>query len=188
MKPSVFTHGSLRMDAVDLENDPPRAVVWTYSPAMAVRFGDGNNLPRGEVATRKTLEGWGSDKKSNTGLVFALRRQEDDGLWGFLHFRYIAWIHGLSMINVIHDPEATERLGDALTLAARYAFEELNLHVLNFAVGEDAQALQQALTAAGAKLCVRQREAIYRDGRYQDRLWFNLLAREWICPGEKEMH
>ena len=67
----------------------------------------------------------------------------------------------------------------------RYTFAELNLHHAHAMMSSgDADAIA-FFERNGFKLEVRQREAIYRGGRYFDRLLYGILRTEWEASIEE---
>ena len=78
--------------------------------------------------------------------------------------------------------EMTELLmGEALSLALTYAFEELNLYRLSAAVPAYDLDACRGYEKAGYTLEVCQRQAIFRDGRYWDWLLYGILSEEWAA-------
>jgi RimJ/RimL family protein N-acetyltransferase len=68
---------------------------------------------------------------------------------------------------------------EALEMTLNYAFDELNLFRVTMRVNEDDMAARALLLEASFTLEVRQRQAVYRGGRYLDRLSFGMLRPEW---------
>jgi len=71
-----------------------------------------------------------------------------------------------------------------MQLALVYAFEELNMFRASILVPEYDFAAGEACQAAGFQVEVRQREILYRDGRYWDLLHFGLLCEDWLAGRE----
>jgi RimJ/RimL family protein N-acetyltransferase len=99
-----------------------------------------------------------------------------------VRFENIDWSNGSARLALGIGAADDRRQGygaEALGLALRYAFEELNLHRLGAeAAAYNAGALR-LLEKAGFQVEVRRREALYRDGRRWDELWLGLLREEW---------
>jgi len=73
---------------------------------------------------------------------------------------------------------------EACRLLVRYGFEQLNLHRINSGVISFNERSLRMHRKVGFKEEGRQREAIFKNGRFHDLIYFGLLRSEWeTVPG-----
>ena len=119
---------------------------------------------------------------SPDAFLFAIRPLNDETLLGLLEFDGIDWSNRTTFVSI--GIGAAEHRGrgygaDAMRVALRFAFSELNLHrvcLTVFSYNEPAIALYERLGF------VREggyREHIERDGQHYDMILYGLLRREW---------
>lgn len=135
--------------------------------------------PRGETQLAAWLE---EEQKSKTAFLFAVRRLEGDDVIGYLALDGILWPHRSAWLTIgIGDPaHRGQGYGtEALRLALRFAFHELNLRRVQltvFSYNERAIAVYERL---GFRREGTYREALERDGQLHDMYLYGLLRREW---------
>jgi len=121
-------------------------------------------------------------QKSTTGYLFAIRTLEGDDLLGFVEVNGILWNQGTAWLGIgVGDQENRGKgIGaEAMSLALRFAFHELNLHRVQltvFAYNNRAIALYEKL---GFQREGVYREFLHRDGLRYDMYLYGLLRREW---------
>jgi RimJ/RimL family protein N-acetyltransferase len=112
----------------------------------------------------------------------ATKRGKLGRMLGFVYIHWISWNGGTANISLgIGDP-ADRRKGygsEALKMALRYAFAELNLHRLDAVIPEYNQSAIRLFERAGFILEARQRQAIARYGQRWDLLRFGILRDDW---------
>jgi RimJ/RimL family protein N-acetyltransferase len=178
----LYIGKTLRLTPLSIEKDAPTAAQWTYAPNVAGRFRGGPANPMTVFEVRKIFEGWVKEaEESGRDFVFAFRPRVDERLVGFLHMAHVQWVHGAGLVNlVIGEPEDWDMYArEALDMALNYAFDELNLFRVTMRVPEDDLAACELFREASFTLEVRQRQAVYRGGKYCDRLSFGMLRPEW---------
>jgi len=134
--------------------------------------------------------------ESGNQFYFTIRLREPDGeermeadkprkmgrMLGFVYISWISWNSGTAHITLgIGDP-ADRRKGygsEALKMALRYAFAELNLHHLDAVVPEYNPAALRLFERAGFVQEVRHRQALARGGRRWDLLRFGIIRDDW---------
>lgn len=115
-------------------------------------------------------------------VVFHLRTLADDRLIGFVALHSIEWNNQAGLLSIgIGVPEYRGRGygSDALRLALRYAFDELNLYRVGLDVISHNASAIRAYERAGFKHEGALRGAVLRDGRRHDRLYMGILREEW---------
>lgn len=68
---------------------------------------------------------------------------------------------------------------EAEELMVKYGFEELNLHSIYARAFDFNERSQKAIEKVGFKKVGKQRESLYRNGRYCDTLYYDMLKEEW---------
>jgi RimJ/RimL family protein N-acetyltransferase len=108
--------------------------------------------------------------------------REDDRLIGWAKLSSFEWTHGTGEVSLGIGAAGDRGKGcgsDALRLALRFAFDELNLHRLRAIIpGFNAGALRFFQKFDFAEE-VRRRQALLLNGQRYDEVWFGLLRREW---------
>jgi RimJ/RimL family protein N-acetyltransferase len=115
-------------------------------------------------------------------LVFGIRTVDDDVLIGTVGFFEIEWSNGVAWLGMgIGRQEYWDRgLGsEALGLALRYAFQEMNLHRVTLTVLAYNPRAIRLYEKVGFRHEGTLREFGERDGQRYDMLLYGLLRREW---------
>lgn len=168
----------VRLDALE-ERDAQTIAQWS-GDAGYLRLLD-TNLARPKTSRQIATELDQQSTASET-LLLAIRRREDDRLIGTVGFHEIEWSNQVAWLTIGIGERANWGRGyggEALRLALRYAFDEMNLHRLTLTViayNERAIALYER---AGF-----QREGVFRefgqrDGKRYDMYLYGLLRSEW---------
>ncbi len=179
----MFDGRELRLTQFDLDKDPKVVASWTENLGISYRLRSEAPLrPLAVFEVRKIFESWVKDlENSNHAYFFAMRPHGDERLVGYLRIKEITWLHGAAMFDLVVGQYADWKAyaAEALWLGLRYAFDELNLfRVATWAAehDEDTCALYRE---AQFSLEVRQRQALFHEGRHWDRLQFGMLRPEW---------
>jgi RimJ/RimL family protein N-acetyltransferase len=121
-------------------------------------------------------------KEQPDGYFFTVRARENDRLIGFFGLWDAEINHRDCIISIgIGEPEYWGKgYGtDAMRLALRYAFTELNLQRVSlFVFAYNTRAIQ-SYTKAGFKMEGIQRKAMLRDGERHDVVAMGILREEW---------
>ncbi|MGD9093663.1 MAG: GNAT family protein [Anaerolineales bacterium] len=121
-------------------------------------------------------------KSGTTQFTFPLRTLHDDLLIGFVGLFGIKWNHGEAWLGVGLGDRAYWGKGygtDAIRLALRYAFNELNLHRVSLDVFEYNQRAIRSYEKSGFTVEGRSRGEILRQGRRWDVITMGILRQEW---------
>jgi len=117
-----------------------------------------------------------------TAVEFRLRTLKDDRLIGFVALHSIEWNNRAALLSIgIGEAEyrAKGYGSDALHLALRYAFDELNLERVGLDVISNNDAAIRAYERAGFRREGAMRHAVLRDGVWHDRIIMGILRDEW---------
>ncbi len=192
MKPQLntplFNSARLRLAPVDPEKDAAVESTWTYQLEYAQWLRDQPARPLSTFELKKIYEeALKKVNESNNSFFCSIRLNAGDRLIGFLRIPWISWTTGAAPLQLFFgetsDLAAYGR--EALDLALRYMFDELNLHHAHATVSSGDTENAAFYETNGFKLEVRMREAIYRGGRYFDRLMYGMLRSEWEASLEE---
>lgn len=133
--------------------------------------------------TKATLAQWLEERqKANDTFIFAVRLLTNNDLLGYVEFDGILWANQVGWLSIAIGNQAhwgKEYGYEAMELALKFAFHELNLHRLQLTVFS----YNQRAIALYEKLYF-QREGIYReflqrDGKRFDMYLYGILRYEW---------
>lgn len=179
----MFDGREIRLTHIDLEKDSAAAAAWTEDLGIAYRLRSDPPLrPLATFEVRKIFDAWLKDlENSNRAYFFALRPYDDERLIGYLRIKEIMWLHGAAMFDLVIGQEAdwSAYANDALSLGLQYAFDDLNLFRVSAWVAEYERTTCALYANAQFSLEVRQREAVFHEGSYWDRLQYGMLRPEW---------
>jgi RimJ/RimL family protein N-acetyltransferase len=118
---------------------------------------------------------------------FAIRTLADDRLIGDIDLFALEGAHRDAFVGIgigERDDWGKGYGTDAMRLALRYAFTELNLHRVSLDVFEYNPRAIRSYEKAGFKHEGRQRSVLHRDGRRWDLLYMGILQSEWFAVQE----
>ena len=121
------------------------------------------------------------EKFSNTEFHLCIVKKENDELIGNIALEHIDYKNGTAELGIFIGEE--ENLGkgygsEAIKLLTNYGFKELRLHNISLRVYDINERAQKAYEKCGFKECGRLHEAIYRDGKYHDLIYMELINKE----------
>lgn len=159
------------------EEDVPVLAIW-FQDTVSTRLLDSSPaFPKSEPALREWVL---ASQKPERDYVFAIRLVEDHKLIGYLEIDGIVWPHGTCGISyLIGDPTARGQgyAAEALELALKFIFHELNLYRVTITIFEN----NQASIALAEKLGFK-REGVFRNHVQRDGLRFNMLLYGLLRP------
>lgn len=142
--------------------------------------------PRTEASIRKWFE---DTDASKDGYAFGIRLMYSDELIGYLDVDGIVWNHGAGWLAIAIGDSANRGKGyglEAMNLALKFAFHELNLHRIQLTVfGYNERAIR-LYEKIGFQREGTFREFLSRDGRRYDMYLYGLLKREWDAGVRQE--
>lgn len=168
----------IRLTAVSKE-DLSTIARWYEDASFARLFDATPAAPRNKSQWTKWLE---EQQDADDGFLFAIREINAGALIGYLELDGILWTHGNGWLGIGLGDQKNWGRGygqEAMELALRFAFHELNLHRLQltvFSYNQRAIALYEKLGFVQEGVF---REHLQRDGRRYDMILYGLLRREW---------
>ena len=139
-------------------------------------------LPMTEMAEEKYIENIAG--QSGTNVIFVIEAIEKEKLTPIgtvgLHQIHVKDHRGTFGISIGEKDYWSKGYGtETARLVIRYGFEELNLHrISSGAISFNERSIALHLKV-GFKEEGRQREAMYRKGRYYDQVKFGILREDW---------
>lgn len=183
MNLSLFKGEKIYFDAFNPDKDAEIEAQWTHDTEYLRLLDIDPARPLSTHQVKKKYEEMEKEAIADKPhFYFALRTAADDRLVGFATVRWIEWSHGCGWLQLgIGRPEDRgQGYGtEALNLALRYAFHELNLYRLSVYTSEYNPAAVHFLQAAGFTIEVRRRQLLQCDGRRFDALVMGILREEW---------
>jgi RimJ/RimL family protein N-acetyltransferase len=179
MHNDIFTGSLVRLAVLDPAADAAVESRWTHDPEFMRLMSADPARPLHVPQIKRKYEKAHEEKNQ---FHFGLRALEDDRLVGVARLRWIEWSNGAGHMELGIGAPADRGKGfgsDGLRLLLRYAFDELNLHLLTATVFEYNPGALRFLERAGFAVAVRRRQAIHRDGRRWDSLLLALARDEW---------
>lgn len=179
----LFQSENLVLQAYDPEKDAAAEAAFSYDPNYANVIDWGivpHPLTVFEVKKMREEQLKKGSEKDNF-FLFGIHSKADGQFLGIITFPEVFWFNRYSFFKVYLGEPAMRQAhyAEALNLALVYGLEELDLYSLYTSTGEYEPEVKQALESAGFHEAVRQRENIFRDGRYWDRVFVEILQTEW---------
>jgi RimJ/RimL family protein N-acetyltransferase len=175
---SLFFGERVRLTA--LRPDDAQTMTHWYEDGEFGRLFDASAaFPKTERSIVKWLDEADRDQNS---YALAIRQLYGDDLIGYVDISGIQWTHGTGWLAIGIGSPAHRGKGygsEALSLALRFAFHELNLHRLQLTVFGYNQAAMRLYERLGFQREGVYREFLLRDGQRYDMLLYGLLVREW---------
>ncbi|MCL4561324.1 MAG: GNAT family N-acetyltransferase [Chloroflexi bacterium] len=179
MSASLLYGDHIRLAAINAERDAEAIARWTHDSEYWRLLTSEPLRPQSQQRIKDDLE---KENPKNDAYVFGIHTITDDRLIGFVALDDILWSHGHGWLGIgIGDPSARGKgYGtDAMRVILRYAFEELNLYRVSLNVFEYNQRALSVYLKVGFTEEGRMRNAIHRDGRWWDIVFFGILKPEW---------
>ncbi len=116
------------------------------------------------------------------GYRFAMVLLDGDLLIGHISLHDIDHINRNAFLGIFIGEEEHRNKGygaEAIRLVLGYAFKTLNLHNIMLSVHADNDAAINCYKKVGFQEAARRREGIFKDGKYIDKMYMDILAREF---------
>ncbi len=179
MENNLWQGDLVRLVALDPDKDPETAAGWTRDSEY-LRLLD-SDPARPWLAKQSKEEMEKAESKENS-VSFLIRALADDRALGFIGIEDIKWTHGDAWVGIGIGNREDWGKGygtDAMRIAQRYAFTELNLHRLSLNVFEENVRAVKSYSKAGFVVEGRMRQFIHRDGQRTDLIFMGILRSEW---------
>lgn len=164
--------------------DEPRLRRWINNPVNWRTLL--HRPPLNAVREREWVESLG---KSTTDYVFGVVIKQGDRLIGTTGLHRVNAVNRSAVFGICIGDTAFQNRGygrEAVRLALRYGFEEINLYRVELDVFADNWRAIRTYQKAGFVYEGCFREAAFRGGVYQDIYRFSILQREWEARGEPD--
>lgn len=125
-----------------------------------------------------------TEASDDNSYYFHLRTLADDTLIGFVVLFNIKWSNQTAEMAIGIGDKAYRGKGygqDALMLILNYGFQELNLHRIGLTVMDYNKAAIRAYERVGFVHEGTQRQAVHRQGKRYDLLYYGILREEFIA-------
>jgi RimJ/RimL family protein N-acetyltransferase len=194
LQTSLFQGQSIYLAGIDREKDAEVESRWTHQPSYIRMLSIEPLHPMPPSAIKKRYEEIEKeiDQKRNQFYFTIHKKDAGEGeigrLLGFVHIFWIEWPNGSGNIRLgIGNPQDWRKGygGEALDLALRYCFNEINLYRLNAQIPEYNLAARHLFERASFFEEIRQREYLERDGQRWDLLHLGLLSEEWALRSRR---
>lgn len=179
MNSSLFHGDLIRLTAPNPDSEADVAALrgWARdSEYLRLQSGD-PAFPRSAARAKEIL----SDAQDNDGATFILRPLNDERALGFVGL-WVNWTHHDAWLGIGIGDRADWSKGygsEALRLALRYAFTELNLHRVSLTVLEGNARAIRAYEKAGFVLEGQSRERSRYDGQWLGEVFMGILREDW---------
>jgi RimJ/RimL family protein N-acetyltransferase len=158
------------------EEDRVALFVW-MNDAGTVRF----NAPWSPLDWRSHCRWFDELGQDRSRVIFAIRRAPDAEVLGTVQLRDIHPVHRSAELTIRIGVEAERGKGagkEALRLAIRFAFDDLNLRRVDLRVFASNERAIRAYRAAGFGVEGTMRRAAYIGGRWEDVLMMAVLRED----------
>ena len=151
---------------------------WMNDKTVADNFGEHHNLVS-LASAKKTIEGF-------EGRRFAMILLDGDILIGQISLHNIDHLNRNAFLGIVIGEKEHRNKGygtEAVRLALDYGFKTLNLNNIMLSVYADNDAGIACYKKVGFQESGRRREWVFKDGRYIDKIYMDILAREFEGMG-----
>ena len=147
---------------------------WMNDRLVADYFGGYHNLVSLEIAKKTIAE--------LKGYRFAIILTDGDVLIGHVSIHDVDHLNRNAFLGIFIGEEGHRNKGygaEAVRLALDYGFKTLNLHTVMLSVHADNDAAVACYKKIGFTETGRRREWVYKNGKYIDKIYMGILAREF---------
>jgi len=147
---------------------------WMNDRTVADFYGGYHNAVT-PASAKKTLD-------ELTGCRFAIVLLDGDIMIGHISLHDIDHLNRNAFMGIFIGDEEYRRKGyggEAIRLLLDFGFNTWNLHNIMLSVHEDNAAAISCYKKIGFKEAGRRREWVFKNGKYIDRIYMDLLAREF---------
>lgn len=148
---------------------------WMNDRTVADQYG-GHHMLVSVASAKKTLE-------ELQGYRFAMVLLAGDVLIGHISLHDIDHLNRNAFLGIVIGEEQHRGKGygaEAIRLVLDYGFQTLNLHNIMLSVHADNCAGIACYKKVGFREAGRRREWVFKDGNYIDKIYMDMLAREFV--------
>ncbi len=141
--------------------------------------------PQTEAQLVKRIE---DGQKGDRTFLFGIRPLTTTDLLGLLELDGVMWAHGTTFVSIAIGDEENRGKGygrEAMQIALKFAFRELNLHRVCLTVFSYNQAAIKLYESLGFTREGTYREHLHRDGQRHDMILYGLLRHEWPIKADR---
>ena len=147
---------------------------WMNNREIADQYGGYSNMTT-ETSAKKTLH-------ELEGYRFAIVLLEGDILIGHISLHDIDHLNRNAFLGIVIGEEEHHNKGygtESIKLLLEFGFKTLNLHSIMLSVLEDNAAAIACYQKVGFRDAGRRREWVFKNGAYIDKLYMDILSREF---------
>lgn len=177
---SIIYGKRVRLRAAE-RGDLPKFHEWINDPE--VTRGLGIFLPMSMADEENWFEGMTKRDPNEKSLAIDVRKGKNWMLIGNCGIFGIDYVNRLGELGILIGDKKFWNKGygsEAMTLLLRHSFETLNMNRAYLRVYEDNVRAVRSYEKAGFVLEGRFREAVYKNGKYEDVLFMSVLRSEWM--------
>lgn len=174
--PNLYLRGLKKDDLRD------EYLQWLNDPEVT----QGNSHGRFPNSTAKMEAYFAKISQSNQDLVLAIVRKKDDVHIGNIALQNIDATNRQAEFAILIGDKSSWGKGvglEAGRLVLQHGFRELNLHRIHCGTFDSNEGMMRLAKALGMREEGRRREAIFKNGRFQDVLLFGILEQEYADAG-----
>lgn len=179
----IYEGTLVKLDPIDAENDSASISAWIMDGEYA-RLEDASLAVIYPVSATKDY----IEKQLKSSYYFSILTRKECKMIGFLEVDGINWPAREGWVGIgIGDREFRGKgYGtDAMRLALRFAFLELNLNRVSLTVFEYNQRGIRSYEKVGFKEEGKERQALERDGKRWDMIFMGILKSDWESLSQK---
>ncbi len=134
------------------------------------------------MATEQAEKAWLEDATSGKEYTFSIVLLENDKMVGTVGFNKIDNVNRRAVLGIMIGDNEDRSKGygtEAINLLLDFGFNYLNMHNIVLAVFADNARARRCYEKCGFKLVGREEEAIYINGKYLDKLYMQILKKDF---------
>jgi RimJ/RimL family protein N-acetyltransferase len=173
----TFEGNLVRLDPIDSDSESELINSW-FEDGEFFRLLDERLTKIPTVDTTKEF----IERINKEGFIFGIRTRKELSLIGFVALGNINSSTREAWVGIAIGDRGYQGRGygaDAMNIIVRFAFLELNLNRISLDVFEYNNRGIRSYEKVGFKLEGRERESIYRDGKWWDTLYMGILRKDW---------
>jgi RimJ/RimL family protein N-acetyltransferase len=180
---NAFTGERVRLRELR-DDDLTDLVAWWQDPEVMVTQTSGPFHPRPAEPIAEQFRAWNRNDGTDAGFT-VVNRSEGTVLGHVALFGANAHNRTATFAIIIGPPHQGRGYGaEATRVAVRYGFTELGLHRIQLAVAGFNERAIYTYAKAGFVEEGRDREAVFRAGKWHDQVRMGILEREWWAAHE----